>query len=39
VMDTYAAHKRGEIRTWLAANPKIQVHFTEAPPEAWRHRL
>jgi len=28
VMDNYAAHKRIEIRTWLAANPRIQVHFT-----------
>jgi transposase len=28
VMDNYAAHKRIEIRTWLTANPRIQVHFT-----------
>jgi transposase len=28
VMDNYAAHKRIEIRRWLAANPRIQVHFT-----------
>ena len=28
VMDNYAAHKRVEIRTWLAANPRITVHFT-----------
>ena len=28
VMDNYAAHKRLEIGTWLAANPRIQVHFT-----------
>jgi hypothetical protein len=28
VMDNYAAQKRVEIRTWLAANPTIQVHFT-----------
>jgi transposase/transposase-like protein len=28
VMDNYAAHKRVEIRRWLAANPRIQVHFT-----------
>jgi transposase len=28
VMDNYAAHKRVEIRDWLAANPRIQVHFT-----------
>jgi len=28
VMDNYAAHKRVEIRRWLDANPRIQVHFT-----------
>jgi transposase len=28
VMDNYAAHKRPEVRTWLAANPRIRVHFT-----------
>jgi transposase len=28
VMDNYAAHKRVEIRDWLAAHPRIQVHFT-----------
>jgi len=28
VMDNYAAHKRVEIRSWLAANPRIQIHFT-----------
>jgi transposase len=28
VMDNYAAHKRIEIRDWLAANPRIKVHFT-----------
>jgi transposase len=28
IMDNYAAHKRPEIRTWLAANPRIKVHFT-----------
>ena len=28
VMDSYAAHKRVEIRTWASANPRIQVHFT-----------
>ena len=27
-MDNYAAHKRVEVRDWLAANPRIQVHFT-----------
>jgi transposase len=28
VMDNYAAHKRVKVRDWLAANPRIQVHFT-----------
>ena len=28
VMDNYAAHKRVEIRDWLAANPRVQVHHT-----------
>lgn len=28
VMDNYAAHKRIEIRDWLAATPRIHVHFT-----------
>ena len=28
VMDNYAAHKRVEIRDRLAANPRVQVHFT-----------
>src|SRR3954468_16487022 len=28
VMDNYAAHKRIEVRDWLAANPRIKVHFT-----------
>ncbi len=28
VMDNYAAHKRIEIRDWLTANPRVQVHFT-----------
>ena len=28
VMDNYAAHKRVEIGDWLAANPRIHVHFT-----------
>ena len=27
-MDNYAAHKRIEVRDWLAANPRIHVHFT-----------
>ena len=28
VMDNYAAHKTPEVRTWLAANPRVRVHFT-----------
>jgi transposase len=28
VMDNYAARKRVEVRDWLAANPRIHVHFT-----------
>jgi transposase len=28
VMDNYAAHKRVEVRDWLTANPRVQVHFT-----------
>ena len=28
VMDNYAAHKRVEVRDWLAAHPRVQVHFT-----------
>jgi transposase len=28
VMDNYATHKRVEVREWLAANPRIHVHFT-----------
>ena len=28
VMDNYATHKRAEVRTWLEANPRVQVHFT-----------
>jgi hypothetical protein len=28
-MDDYAAHKRAEVRDWLAANPRISVHFTQ----------
>ena len=27
-MDNYAAHKRVEVRDWLAANPRIYAHFT-----------
>ena len=29
VMDNYAAQKRVEIRDWLAANRRVQVHFTQ----------
>jgi len=28
VMDNDATHKRVEVRDWLAANPRIHVHFT-----------
>jgi transposase len=28
VMDNYATHKRVEVRDWLAANPRVHVHFT-----------
>ena len=28
VMDNYAAHKTPEVKAWLAANPRIVVHFT-----------
>jgi transposase/DNA-binding CsgD family transcriptional regulator len=28
VMDNYGTHKTAEVRTWLADNPRIQVHFT-----------
>ena len=28
VMDNYATHKRVEVRDWLAANPRITIHFT-----------
>ena len=28
VMDNYAAHKHPEVRDWLAANPRVHVHFT-----------
>jgi transposase len=28
IMDNYAAHKRVEVRAWLAAHPRVQVHFT-----------
>ena len=28
VMDNYAAHKTPAVKEWLAANPRIHVHFT-----------
>jgi transposase len=28
VMDNYAAHKHPNVRSWLAANPRLHVHFT-----------
>jgi transposase len=28
VMDNYAAHKHPNVRSWLAANPRVIVHFT-----------
>jgi transposase len=28
VMDNYAAHKHPNVRSWLAVNPRIHVHFT-----------
>jgi transposase len=28
VMDNYAAHKHPAVRDWLAANPRVHVHFT-----------
>jgi transposase len=28
VIDNYAAHKHPNVRAWLAANPRIHVHFT-----------
>ncbi len=28
VMDNYATHKKAAVRDWLAANPRIHVHFT-----------
>jgi transposase len=28
VMDNYAAHKHPNVKAWLAANPRIHVHFT-----------
>jgi transposase len=28
VMDNYSAHKHANVKTWLAANPRVHVHFT-----------
>jgi transposase len=28
VMDNYAAHKHPNVKAWLAANPRIRVHYT-----------
>ena len=28
VMDNYAAHKHSAVKAWLAANPRVHVHFT-----------
>lgn len=28
MMDNYAAHKKQEVRDWLAENHRIRVHFT-----------
>ena len=28
IMDNYAAHKHPKVKAWLAANPRVQVHFT-----------
>jgi transposase len=28
IMDNYAAHKHPKVKEWLAANPRIHVHFT-----------
>jgi hypothetical protein len=27
-MDNYAAHKHAKVKAWLAANPRIHIHFT-----------
>src|SRR3954465_7978375 len=37
IMDNYATHKRPEAKTWLAANPRISVHFTP-PSRSWLNR-
>lgn len=28
IMDNYATHKHREVKAWLAANPRIRLHFT-----------
>jgi transposase len=28
VLDNYAAHKHPAVKDWLAANPRVHVHFT-----------
>jgi transposase len=28
IMDNYSAHKHAAVKAWLAANPRIHVHFT-----------
>jgi hypothetical protein len=28
IMDNYATHKHPKVKTWLAANPRVHVHFT-----------
>lgn len=37
IMDNYAAHKHPAVRTWLTANPQVQVHLT--PTSASRMNL
>ena len=27
-MDNYATHKHPKVKAWLAANPRIHIHFT-----------
>jgi transposase len=38
VMDNYAAHKKVEVRDWLAENPRIRVHFTPTSA-SWMHMV
>lgn len=35
IMDNYATHKKVEVRDWLAANPRIYVHFTPPTSASW----